>query len=645
MTASLLLLAAVLVLLFAMTGLVKHAQKRLDQHGIHALVWRWLSAKPHHNKPLTTRGWGRPGAPRALTPSGYAHRRWYWTREQHALWRIQWTLIVLLTCAGLLFQFRRTVSYLGVTAAAGAGYGAWRARSWARDYQHQKNYVRPAHIRCAPLAGIPVAARPESWIEVPKDRDYARFTWPKGAELPKPQERDHMADVARSTLGMKGARPSWQFTGPRLRLELTMPVPAPTWVFLDRIEWSSRVPSDVAQDAIRKAIQEAGVDEFVLGIGEEGAIIKRSLAHDSPHLAVSVDSGGGKSVLVRCLMSQVLLRGGIGAILDNKLISHPSLRCLPNVAYAGRIERIHEFLEWLDGEVTRRGEFIEAHTDFYGNLSGSPGPRLVVFLEEQNLMMNRLRAYWAKRVAEDKALPKEERENLPAVSPAIRGFEAASYAGRELKIHLVFISQRFTAEAAGGGSKGAAVRMNAGIRLLAGYDDDTWKMLVGKSIPMPPASKHAGRMQVYVKGGDVTEVQVAFFTHEETRKFAESGTARVPGELRHLTEFRPAGVTVPHAPGTTGRGSGGDGSAVAVTRVPELPPPVRNWMTIRQAKEAGLIPHTWTNPRSAFSTLKNRAKREGRPVPEVKGMQGTRAMYDAVQLADFLERETAGRRQ
>ena len=133
-------------------------------------------------------------------------------------------------------------------------------------------------------------------------------------------------------------------------------------------------------------------------------------------------------------------------------------------------------------------------------LYGSPGPRLFIILEEQNLLMNRLRSYWAEQVAEDKARAKDDREHLPAVSPAIRAFENASYVGRELKVHLVFISQRFTAEAAGGGSKGAAVRMNAGTRILAGYDTDTWNMLVGKNIPMPPPSRTKGRMQVYVKG-------------------------------------------------------------------------------------------------------------------------------------------------
>ena len=50
------------------------------------------------------------------------------------------------------------------------------------------------------------------------------------------------------------------------------------------------------------------------------------------------------------------------------------LRALPNVAYCDDIDKIHDFLVWLDGELTRRGEFIRGHTDLLGNLTGSPGP-------------------------------------------------------------------------------------------------------------------------------------------------------------------------------------------------------------------------------------------------------------------------------
>ena len=639
---ALMLALAVSAAVFAASGVLGHFDSRVRKHGIHALTWRWLSASAGwHGKPVTNRGLTRPGT-KALTPTGYAHRRWYLPRWQHALWRIQWTLVTLLTCASLLLRPRPAVSYLGVTALGGATYGCWRGRARWQEHAHRKNYVKPLHVRLAADAGIPLANKPESWLDIPRDLSYAKLTWPKGAQLPKPQERQAIESTAASTLGMRGAKTSWQFTGPRLTLRLTPPVPPPRRVFLDRIDWEAPRHPDLPDDIIVQAIRDAGVDDLVLGIGHDGKIVKVSLSNDSPHIVLSIDSGGGKSVTVRCLASQVLFRGGIAAILDNKLVSHPSLRGLPNVAYADDIEKIHDFLVWLDAEITRRGQFIRSHTDLLGNVTGSPGPRLVVFLEEQNLMMNRLRAYWAERIAEDKALPKDMRENLPAVSPAVRGFEAASYAGRELKVHLVFVAQRFTAEAAGGGAKGAAVRMNAGIRMLAGYDDDTWKMLVGKNVPMPASSKHAGRIRVFVKGRDgITTVQVAFFTHAETRQFAESGTARVPRELRHLTEFTPGGTRDPRPSSVVVAGHGGDGSAVIVTPHPELPPPVHNWMTIRQARYAGLIPHTWKNPSGAFGTVKNRAKKEGRTVPEVKGMKGTAAMYDAVELADFLERETA----
>ena len=394
MTTGVILLVLAGLVLFTVAGVAKHAGQRLAKHGIHALTWRFITGQSWHAKANTNRGWTRPGT-RALTPTGYTHRRQYLPRWQHTVWRVQWILITLLTAAGLVFQFRRTTQYLGVTALAGAGYGAWRARTFARDYQHRKNHVKPLHIRCAAAAGIPVAMRPESWLEIPRDLSYALLTWPKNAPLPKAEDRKVIEGTVVSTIpGMKGAKPSWQTTGPHLKLRLVPPVPPPWWVYLDSLEWKGRKAADLPCDAIRRALLAADPDTLILGIGEDGKVVSINLRHDSPHMALSVDTGKGKSVLVRCIVPQVLLRGGIAAILDNKLVSHPSLRGLPNVAYADDIDKIHDFLVWLDAELTRRAEFIRAHTDVYGNLTGSPGPRLVVILEEQNLMMNRLRSYW-----------------------------------------------------------------------------------------------------------------------------------------------------------------------------------------------------------------------------------------------------------
>ena len=53
-----------------------------------------------------------------------------------------------------------------------------------------------------------------------------------------------------------------------------------------------------------------------------------------------------------------------------------------------------------------------------------------------------------------------------------------------------------------------------------------------------------------------------------------------------------------------------------------------------------MLPRTWTT-NGAFRTAKHRAKKEGIPVPGVTGMKGSEAMYDATELADFLEKIAA----
>ena len=128
-------------------------------------------------------------------------------------------------------------------------------------------------------------------------------------------------------------------------------------------------------------------------------------------------------------------------------------------------------------------------------------------------------------------------------------------------------------------------------------------------------------MQVYVKGGGLTEVQVAFFTHEQARQLAAEGTGRVPAKLRHLTEFRPSGVTDPRPAGHPVRG-GSDGATITVTPVPALqPPPVQNWMSIRQAREHGMLPGTWST-NGAFRTAKHRAAKAGHPGSRGDGDEG-----------------------
>ena len=51
-----------------------------------------------------------------------------------------------------------------------------------------------------------------------------------------------------------------------------------------------------------------------------------------------------------------------------------------------------------------------------------------------------------------------------------------AFAGRAVKMHLIVIGQMLTAESLGGG----AVRENIGVRCLARYTQNSWKMLAGR---------------------------------------------------------------------------------------------------------------------------------------------------------------------
>ena len=97
-----------------------------------------------------------------------------------------------------------------------------------------------------------------------------------------------------------------------------------------------------------------------------------------------------------------------------------------------------------------------------GDILGDVGPPLWIIAEELNLATPRLKQYWAS--IRDKEDPKR--------SPALDGMAAVSFAGRAVKMHLIVIGQMLTAASLGGGD----VRENIGVRMLARYTANSWKM-------------------------------------------------------------------------------------------------------------------------------------------------------------------------
>ena len=112
--------------------------------------------------------------------------------------------------------------------------------------------------------------RPESWLEIPRDLSYALLTWPKGAQLPKPQERQAIEAVAASTLGMHGAKPTWQFTGPHLKLASSRRSRRRGGCSWTALSGGVRTSPDLPGDAILQAMRDAGATTWCSGSARTG---------------------------------------------------------------------------------------------------------------------------------------------------------------------------------------------------------------------------------------------------------------------------------------------------------------------------------------------------------------------------------------
>lgn len=485
--------AAVLLVLLALA--VRHAGRR---HGGGVIAWRWLTGHPWHGQHVTDAGWFAP-ATKVLHPTGHASRWSHRPRAIRAAARTLGTAAAAAALWGLAAHRTATLRSLGVLAALGllaAIAAAWRA---ALAWRHYRASVRPLHIALGRALGVPAAANPRTWLDVPRgyaSRDGGKVTiylpaWFSGGA----DARKGITEIVGAKLALEDPRASWDLTGPRPRVTYTVQVPPPARVSLGDV---------------RELIAAAAPTAPLLGLGRAGKPVYADLDGDSPHVLISAGSGGGKSVTTRTLVAQILANGGVCLVLDVKRLSHAWARGLPNVRYCRDIAEIHEALLWLGTELDRRNQLADEGADSDGNTDHvDVGPRLIVLAEEMNATINRLAAYWRSIKGRDD----------PSVSPAIEAFGDALFMGRQVRVNVLAVAQMLTARTVGG----PEARENMGVRILARYTLNAWRVLVPEIWPAPRSSKHRGRVQVCV-AGKARETQIAFLAPSEARALATSGT-------------------------------------------------------------------------------------------------------------------------
>ncbi len=393
---------------------------------------------------LTRRRWERLARRHAAltAPAGLAH-----TIPWHGVWPL--------------------AAYEGTLATAATAYGTVRIRQALVGRSRNRSYIDPAARVLYSLTGQRydrrlgrqhILATPE-W----SPGDAVTAVLPNDAPLTSAKEKQLVRALG-GRLGIVGARGSWKRDAARVTVEISgTPLP----------------PDQLDIGALMAAVEAAPLERPVVGWGPDGPA-HIDYVQDSPHVALSGAAGTGKTTLLRFLLAQ-RMRHGVGVIfLDAKRWSHRWAHKLPaeRSQYWYRVPDMHNALVALGDELQRRINCDEEELGTFRTLD--------VVVEEINSLIKMLTAYWRgerKRIMnEAKALQKEEmaydEEDLdpPTLSPAVAALQFAVNMGRELQIHVHVAAQRLEANVFGSNS-GAAVRQSFGLKLMAKWDLNLWKML------------------------------------------------------------------------------------------------------------------------------------------------------------------------
>ncbi|MEV1040464.1 pRL2-11 [Streptomyces sp. NPDC050204] len=538
-------------------------------------------------------------------------------------------------------QTLQVLQYGGVTAGGllVAG-GAAHAALTRQRRELMREWIEPLHLALSDPLGIPVATRPRSYLHIPvnfnDDDAEIRIDLPVDLKF----NEAGVTEMIVKKLALQGVSFSWKYDGRK------------PYVTVKKVH---RPPSKVvfADQKVRDLVAKVPESAPLIGLTRGQKVVSVDLDAESPHVLVSAGTGGGKSVILRTIASQLIRNGAHAYILDFKRVSHLWARGVPNVNYCRDISDIHDALISLGAEGQRRihaAEKLGEDAD-----PASVGPRIVILLEEINATMKQLTRYWEK--IKEKGDPK--------ISPAVDALAEILFMGRAVRMHVLLVAQSATARALGG----PEMRENFATRILARYTQNAWRMLVPEVQPAPKSTRHIGRAQV-VLGGSAHETQVMFMSDREARDWAMAGAKSpagaqentpasqapsLPDEPVHLEEqggdlpapLGKADIPAELGSGTSQLGKAAEAPGPAPLDAPAAPgealsaPPVErsgdapaplaaqapgepDLLTLRQAQEQ-LFPH------STLAALR-KARTADPDFPDFIAKRGTNMLYRAEDL-------------
>jgi hypothetical protein len=525
-------------------------------------VIAWRFAAGHHlSGARHTNYTFRHRATRDLTNHGHASRWAHRAGWERATIRIVASAVTLAILYGYLTNRVVTVdACLGALAGATIGLGV-RARYAFRVSRHHRRIVRPMYQSMSQVVGgTTIAAHSQAYGD-----DHKRYLRvPLNYRDPKARVRYMVPPTWEGDSG--SVRRLGAIVAKRLGGDWDVMHHSTAWPPYVEFMPSPEPPRSLAFSDIAAKIERTRDSEIIIGMGTHNRMVTIDLDSESPHVALSMGTGGGKSSLLRLIVIQLIRKGCERIdIIDPKRVSHSWAKSIPGVyihrTMADQIQAVSDFRKRMEA----RYEALERDDTL-------TFPRQALLIEEQNSFMSYAKTYW-----EDyrNGLPKEEKDITPKRPPVIGDIAYILFQGRQACMNVFSVFQRMSASASGGGD----MRVNYGAKVLARFDHQAWMMLVGTR-PIPRSSRIPGRGR-FVLGDDDREVQFAFIGDDEATEYGMRYAKRIPAGSDPL-------MTVP------ADNAGADDAGAP--------------MTLREMCDAGIIP-------IRYSAAKRTRSRAGEDFP------------------------------
>jgi hypothetical protein len=408
--------------------------------------------------------------------------------------------------AAAAFQPRLTAAaYAAGAVALGALGWSWAERALTRRFR--RDWLDPAwDVACRHL-GYETRWDARHYMHLTP----LRASDPHGVRVHVPKDFDdakkRVAFVAafKEVLQIKDAVVHWDFSSRYSFVQFTDPARMPEEVFF-------------SDPHVRALVESAKEHKPLLGLGRRKPV-RIDFNAESPHMLVSMSTGGGKSELFKSLLAHFMHHGAWVVVLDMKRQSQQWLRGLAGVDYWRDLLQMHRSLIAVAQEGDRRNRVADNH-------EGTGGPafrRIIVAIEELNATINKLQQFWdVNRTNVDIFPGLTDAERRQRKSPAVLALNDILYMGRAVRINVMACGQLATAHALGG----PAVRECFTARILGRATKKAWAMLADLIANPPKVFRTtAGRFHLVV-GPNCDEVQGLYFTDDEAKDYALAGSNR-----------------------------------------------------------------------------------------------------------------------